>query len=113
MNTTVAVFRSCSGKSGHGDLARPVGKAPARQDPDDGDGRRPRLLGAVLGTVAGYIAVIGWVRDNSLDGGISALGNVPVESLFFIVVGMPLLAVAAGWLLAGRDPPAMAHQPLE
>ena len=71
------------------------------------------LLGAVLGTVAGYIGVIGWIRNNSLNGGISALTSVPLENLLMILVGMPLLAAVAGWLLAGRQPAAMAHQPLE
>ena len=65
------------------------------------------LLGAVLGTFAGYVGVIGWLRDNSVDGGISALGNVPVANLLVILLGLPLLAAAAGWLLAGRQPPAM------
>jgi putative ABC transport system permease protein len=71
------------------------------------------LLGALLGTFAGYIGVIGWLRGNSLNGGISALGNVPVSNMLIILVGMPLVAAAAGWLLAGREPPAMARQPLE
>ena len=71
------------------------------------------LLGAVLGTVAGYVGVIGWIRTNSLNGGISALTSVPVENLLLILVGMPLVAALAGWLLAGRQPPSMAHQPLE
>jgi hypothetical protein len=26
---------------------------------------------------------------------------------------MPLIAVAGGWLLAGREPPGIAHQPIE
>jgi hypothetical protein len=30
-----------------------------------------------------------------------------------IIVGLPLLAIAAGWLLAGREPVSIAHQPLE
>ncbi len=71
------------------------------------------LLGAVLGTVAGYVGVIGWIRTNSLNGGISALGSVPVENLLLILVGMPLVAALAGWLLAGHQPASMAHQPLE
>ena len=71
------------------------------------------LLGAVLGTVAGYVGVIGWIRTNSLNGGISALTSVPVANLLLILVGMPLVAALAGWLLAGRQPPSMAHQPLE
>ncbi|MGO9196253.1 MAG: FtsX-like permease family protein [Acidimicrobiales bacterium] len=71
------------------------------------------LLGAILGTFAGYIAVIGWLRDSSLQGGLSALGNVPVANLLVILLAMPAVAAGAGWLLAGRQPPAMAHQPIE
>jgi len=71
------------------------------------------LLGALLGTFAGYVGVIGFLRGNSLNGGISALGNVPVTNMLIILVGMPLVAVAVGWLLAGREPAAMARQPLE
>ena len=71
------------------------------------------LLGAVLGTVAGYIGVLGYVRSNSLNGGISALGSVPVGNLLVILIGMPLLAAVVGWVFSGRQPPAMAHQPIE
>ena len=71
------------------------------------------FVAALLGTAAGYVGVIGYLRGNSLNGGISALGNIPVTNLLVILVGMPLLATAAGWVLAGRQPPAMAHQPIE
>jgi len=71
------------------------------------------LLGAVLGTVAGYVGVAGWIRTDSLNGGISALGSVPVQNLLVILVGMPLVAAVAGWLLAGREPAAIGRQPLE
>jgi putative ABC transport system permease protein len=71
------------------------------------------FLGALLGTVGGYIALIGWLRSNSLNGGISSLGNVPVTNLFLILVGMPLLATIVGWLLAGREPSGVARQPME
>jgi len=71
------------------------------------------FLGAVLGTAAGHIGVLGYVRSNSLNGGIAALGSVPVGSLLLILLGMPLGAAVAGWSLAGRQPPAMAHQPIE
>jgi putative ABC transport system permease protein len=70
------------------------------------------LLGAVLGTVAAYIAAIAYTSNNSLDG-LSGLSSIPVANLLVIVVGMPLAAVIAGWLLAGREPPAMARQPIE
>ena len=70
------------------------------------------LLGALLGTVAAYIGVIAFSWDNHLDG-LSELSSVPTTSLLVILVGMPLVAVIAGWLLAGREPPALAHQPIE
>jgi putative ABC transport system permease protein len=71
------------------------------------------LIGAVLGTLAGYVAVIGYIRGNSLNGGISALGSVPLKSLLIILVGMPVVAAIGGWLLSGREQSAMARQPLE
>jgi putative ABC transport system permease protein len=36
-----------------------------------------------------------------------------VANLLTIVLGLPLIAAAAGWLLAGRQPPAMSRQPIE
>jgi putative ABC transport system permease protein len=71
------------------------------------------VLGALLGTVGGYIALIGWLRSNSLNGGISSLGNVPVGNLLIILLGMPAFAAIVGWLFAGREPAAMAHQAIE
>lgn len=71
------------------------------------------LAGAVLGTFAGYVAVIGWLRDNTLNGGISAIANVPVTNLAVILLAMPAAATVLGWLLAGRQPSAVAHQPIE
>jgi putative ABC transport system permease protein len=71
------------------------------------------FLGAVLGTFAAYVGVIGWIRNNSLNGGISALANVPIDNLLVVLIGMPLVAAALGWLLAWRQPPAIGHQPTE
>ena len=71
------------------------------------------FMGALLGTLGGYIGVIGYLRGNSLNGGIAALGNVPVANLLVVLVGMPVFAALVGWLLAGREPEAMAHQPIE
>jgi putative ABC transport system permease protein len=71
------------------------------------------FLGALLGTVGGYIGLIGWLRGNSLNGGISSLGNVPVANLLFILLAMPAFAALVAWLFAGREPTAMAHQPIE
>jgi putative ABC transport system permease protein len=70
------------------------------------------LAGAVLGTVAAYTAAIGYAWDNKLDS-LSELTSVPVTSLLLILVGMPLAAGVAGWLLAGREPAAIGHQPME
>jgi putative ABC transport system permease protein len=41
------------------------------------------------------------------------LSGVPVLPLLLIVVGVPLTAAAAGWLLAGREPPAIARPVIE
>jgi putative ABC transport system permease protein len=70
------------------------------------------LLGAVLGTVCGYVASLGYFTSNSLDGVVS-LTNIPVNNLLVILVGMPLVAVVVGWLLAGRQPAALGQQPID
>jgi putative ABC transport system permease protein len=70
------------------------------------------LTGAVVGTAGGYLAAIGFFRTSQLDQ-LSELGSVPVAGLLWILVGMPLIAVAASWLLGGREPRAIAGQPLE
>jgi putative ABC transport system permease protein len=70
------------------------------------------LAGAVLGTVAAYVAAIGFAWANPLDG-LSELSSVPVANLLLIVVGMPVIAAVVGWLMAGREPPVIARQPLE
>ncbi|HJX99845.1 MAG TPA: FtsX-like permease family protein [Streptosporangiaceae bacterium] len=70
------------------------------------------LAGAVLGTVAAYVAAIGYAWDNPLDG-LSELSAVPTQNLLFILVGMPVVAAVIGWLLAGREPAVISRQPLE
>jgi len=70
------------------------------------------FTGAVVGTIGGYLAAIGFFRSNSLDG-LSSLTSIPVTNLLVILVGMPLAATVLGWLLAGRDPAGIARQPLE
>ncbi|HEY2428733.1 MAG TPA: hypothetical protein VGI06_07375, partial [Acidimicrobiales bacterium] len=66
------------------------------------------LLGALLGTAGAYAALLVWYRSD-----LSPLGRVPVANLLIIVAGLPLLAAGGGWLLAGREPPGIARQPLE
>jgi putative ABC transport system permease protein len=71
------------------------------------------LLGALLGTLAGYVGIIAWIRSDTADGGISALrSGIPVVDLLVILVGMPVAAAVGGWLLSGREPPAIARRPL-
>jgi putative ABC transport system permease protein len=70
------------------------------------------LTGAVVGTAGGYIAAIGFFRASQLDT-LSSLTSIPVANLLLILVGMPLIAVIGGWLLAGREPSAIGRRPLE
>jgi putative ABC transport system permease protein len=70
------------------------------------------FTGAVVGIIGGYLAAIGFFRSNSLDG-LSSLTSIPVTNLLVILVGMPLIAIVLGWLLAGHEPADMSRQPLE
>ncbi len=70
------------------------------------------LTGAVVGIGAGYIAAIGFFRTNQLDT-LSSLSSIPVANLLLVLAGMPLIAVIGGWLLAGREPGAIAQRPME
>ena len=62
------------------------------------------LLGAVLGTVGAYTALVARYLDD-----LAPLGRVPVVNLAVVLVGLPVAAAVAGWLLAGREPPALAR----
>jgi hypothetical protein len=57
--------------------------------------------------------MIGWLRSNSLNGGISALASIPIGDLMFLLFGMPAVAAVVGWLLASREPAILGHQPIE
>jgi hypothetical protein len=71
------------------------------------------FLGALLGVVGGYIGMLGWLQNDSLNGGIAALGNVPVGDLLLILLGMPAFAAAVACLFAGREPAAIAHSAID
>jgi putative ABC transport system permease protein len=67
------------------------------------------LLGAALGTVAAFLASLSWAHSSLTQ----TFGNVPWPDIGLLVIGMPLIAAAAGWLLGGRAPSAVSRQPLE
>jgi putative ABC transport system permease protein len=72
------------------------------------------FLGALLGTVAAYVGLAGWFHSNALEGGLSnIIDHVPWSNLFLIVVAMPVVAAAVGWVLAGRDPTGISTRPME
>ena len=63
------------------------------------------FVGIILGIAAAYLALVaGYAHD------LKELGNVPVLELAVTVIGVPLIAAAAGWLLAGREPPSLARR---
>jgi putative ABC transport system permease protein len=66
------------------------------------------LLGALLGVAGAYVALMATYHDD-----LGYLGDVPVLHLVLAVAGVPLAAAAAGWLLAGREPPAVARAVIE
>jgi len=67
------------------------------------------LLGAILGMAGAVIAVLAWAHSS-----LSAIfGDVPLSDVLILLVGLPLVAAAGGWLLAGREPEAIARQPLD
>jgi len=63
------------------------------------------LLGAVLGTIGAYV---GFAASYANE--LGTLLPVPFLHVMVIVVGLPLLASVAGWLLAGREPRTLARQ---
>src|SRR5262245_53362151 len=66
------------------------------------------LLGALLGVAGAYIALAALYHDD-----LGYLSSVPVLYLALAVAGVPLVAASAGWLLAGREPPAVARAVFE
>ena len=66
------------------------------------------FLGALLGVAGAYLMLAATYFDK-----LGYLGRIPVLYLALIVVGVPLAAAASGWLLAGREPPAIARPAIE
>jgi putative ABC transport system permease protein len=66
------------------------------------------LLGAVLGVSGAYVVLAATYHDD-----LAYLGDVPVLYLTLTLCGVPLLAAGAGWLLAGREPAAIARRVID
>jgi len=66
------------------------------------------LLGALLGVAGAYVVVTATYLDD-----LGYLARIPVLYLVLIVVGVPWAAIAAGWLLSGREPPAISRPAIE
>jgi hypothetical protein len=66
------------------------------------------LLGAVSSIAAAYLALIAAYHAD-----LGRLAPVPIDDLLVIALGLPLLAAAIGWLLAGREPAVVSRQALE
>jgi putative ABC transport system permease protein len=67
------------------------------------------LLGALVGVAFALVAALVWAHAS-----LSALfGDVPVTDVLILLLGLPLIAAASGWLFAGREPPAVARQPID
>ncbi|HTN81712.1 MAG TPA: FtsX-like permease family protein [Acidimicrobiales bacterium] len=62
-------------------------------------------LGALIGIAGAYIALAA--------GRLSNLTPLPIGHLAVIAVGTPLVALAAGWIFAGREPAVIARRPLD
>jgi putative ABC transport system permease protein len=66
------------------------------------------LLGALLGSADAYLALAaGHLSD------LGTLSHAPVLYLAITILGVPVAAALAGWILAGRQPPSISRQVLE
>jgi putative ABC transport system permease protein len=65
------------------------------------------LAGALLGTAVAYLATVAYFRSQLGE----RMSDVPVLDLVLVVIGLPAAAAIGSWLLAGREPATIAHQP--
>jgi putative ABC transport system permease protein len=66
------------------------------------------LLGALLGVAGAYVVLLATFCDD-----LGYLSSVPFQYLALAVIGVPLAAACAGWLVAGRETPAIARTVIE
>ncbi len=65
-------------------------------------------LGALLGSAGAYLALAaGHLSD------LGTLSHAPALYLAITILGVPVAAALAGWILAGRQPPSISRQVLE
>ena len=63
------------------------------------------LLGALLGTAGAGLGLLAVYRHD-----LGVFGRVPPAYVLVVLLGVPLAAAAGGWLLAGREPRAIARR---
>ncbi|MFG2043838.1 FtsX-like permease family protein [Dactylosporangium sp. NPDC048998] len=66
------------------------------------------LTGAVIGTAGAYLAMLAWYARE-----LHWLADPPLANLAAILAGLPVIAYAGGWLLAGREARTIARQALD
>ena len=66
------------------------------------------LLGALLGVAGAYVMLAALYHDD-----LGYLSDVPIFYLALAILGVPLAAAAAGWLVAGREPSVIARAVIE
>jgi putative ABC transport system permease protein len=62
------------------------------------------LLGAIIAVAGAYVVLLALYHDD-----VGYLSDVPVLYLALAVLGVPMAAAAAGWLVAGREPSTIAR----
>jgi len=67
------------------------------------------LMGALLGTAVAYLLTIALFRGQLAE----KVGHPPVADLVAVLIGLPVVAGAVGWLLAGREPRTLARTPAD
>jgi putative ABC transport system permease protein len=65
-------------------------------------------MGALLGVGGAYLAFLTFHLED-----LGALSPVPVTHVALLVLGVPVLAAGAGWVLAGKQPDSITRHPIE
>lgn len=65
------------------------------------------LLGVAISTAAAYVALVAAYHAD-----LGQLAAPPIAHLLVLAVGLPAVAMTAGWLLAGREPATFSRQAL-